>query len=414
MLHRGEQQNSRLRGCPICGGQHAVKGCRDFNGASPPDRWRYVRRHILCFSCLRSGHMTRSCNSHGECQVNGCRKRHHRLLHGEDNERRRSPQRGCEKGDSQRNQQTAVSRRSLDRGAPQADAPAQRILNCVDAARGRLLFRILPVTLYGASRVVNTYALLDEGLSVTMVDDSLRKDLGVQGERRHLNIQWFGGRSSRELTSLVSLQVSGAGKPIRHALRNVYSVSNLSLPMQTLCRRDVQGVDKDASLPMRPYSSAVPKILIGLDHGHLGFPLRSRRIARQGPYAAASERGWVVFGPVSGKSNMPSPRSCLLAVSLEDTIQRMVEDYFDVENFSVKPAAPVAGSDDEWAQKILEDTTVRVGQRYQTRLLWKNDHIVLPRSYDMAYKRSVNVEKKMKANGSFAQEYTIHQYFGAG
>ncbi|XP_033254747.1 uncharacterized protein LOC117194202 [Drosophila miranda] len=261
--------------------------------------------------------MTRSCNSHGECQVNGCRKRHHRLLHCVENERRRSPQRGGEESYSQRNQQTAVSRRSLDRRAPQADAPAQRILNCVDAERGRLLFRILPVRLYGANRRVDTYALLDEGSSVTMIDD-------VQGEHRHLNIQWFEGRSSRELTSLVSLQISGAGKPIRHALRNVYSVSNLSLPMQTLRRRDVQGVDKDASLPMRPYSSAVLKILIGLDHGHLGFPLRSRRFARQRPYAAATELGWVVFGPVSGKSNMPSPRSCLLAVSLEDTIQRMV------------------------------------------------------------------------------------------
>ncbi|EDW38704.1 GL26942 [Drosophila persimilis] len=113
---------------------------------------------------------------------------------------------------------------------------------------------------------------------------------------------------------------------------------------------------------------------------------------------------------------MPSPRSCLLAVSLEDTIQRMVEDYFDVENFGVKPAPPVAGSDDERAQKILEDTTVRLGQRYQTGLLWKDNHIVLPRSFDMAYKRLVNVEKKMKRNGSFAQEYTriIKDYVSKG
>ncbi|XP_041448563.1 uncharacterized protein LOC121404049 [Drosophila obscura] len=247
-----------------------------------------------------------------------------------------------------------------------------------------------------------------------MIDDELRKELGVQGERRHLNIQWFGGRSTREPTNVVSLQISGAGKPIRHALRNVYSVSNLSLPMQTLHRRDVQGVHKDARLPMRPYSNVVPKLLIGLDHGHLGLPLRTRRFARQGPYAAATELGWVVFGPTSGQST--TPRSCFLAVSLDDTIQRMVEDYFDVENFGVKPAPPVAGSDDVRAQKTLEDTTVRVGQRYQTGLLWKDDYIVLPQSYDMAYKRLVNVEKKMKRNGQFAQEYTriINDYVSKG
>jgi len=70
---------------------------------------------------------------------------------------------------------------------------------------------------------------------------------------RQLNIQWFGGRASREPSNVVSLEISGAGKPTRHALRNVYSVSSLSLPMQTLGRRDVQGVHKDARLPMKPY-----------------------------------------------------------------------------------------------------------------------------------------------------------------
>ncbi|XP_022224139.2 uncharacterized protein LOC111075280 [Drosophila obscura] len=407
----GSIKTVAFRRCPICGGQHAVNGCSDFNGASPPDRWRHVRRHRLCFSCLRSGHMQheskhmQACNKHGECQLNVCRKRQHRLLHGVDDQRRRSPQRSSDRSYSERNQQLPISRRSLDRGAPQAaEGTVQRILSCVDAERDRLLFRILPVTLYGAGRRVDTYALLDEGSSITMIDNELRKELSVQGERRHLNIQWFGGRSTREPSNVVSLQISGAGKPIRHALRNVYSVSNLSLPMKTLHRRDVQGVHKDARLPMRPYSNVVPKLLIGLDHGHLGLPLRTRRFARQGPYAATTELGWVVFGPTSGQST--TPRYCFLAVSLDDTIQRMVEDYFDVENFGVKLAPPVAGSDDVRAQKTLEDTTVRVGQRYQTGLLWKDDYIVLPQSYDMAYKRLVNVEKKMKRNGQFAQEYT--------
>jgi len=84
------------------------------------------------------------------------------------------------------------------------------------------------------------------------------------------------------------------------------------MAMKTLGRRDFQGVHKDARLPMKPYINVVPKLLIGLDHGHLGLPLRTRRFAREGPYAAATELGWVVFGPVSGQSTTPSPRSCLL------------------------------------------------------------------------------------------------------
>jgi len=105
-----------------------------------------------------------------------------------------------------------------------------------------------------------------------MINDELRRDLGVQGERR-LNIQWFGDRATRQPTNVVSLQISGLGKQVRHALRNVYSIPDLSLPMQTLNRRDVQCVHKNAQLPMKPYSNVVPKLLIGLYHGHLGFPL---------------------------------------------------------------------------------------------------------------------------------------------
>jgi len=33
----------------------------------------------------------------------------------------------------------------------------------------------------------------------------------------------------------------------------------------------------------------------------------------------------------------------------------------------------------------------------------------MPPSYDMAYKRLVNVEKKMKRNGQFAQAYRLSQ-----
>ncbi|XP_070145035.1 uncharacterized protein [Drosophila kikkawai] len=385
-----EQRDDRHGGCPICGGQHATTSCREFIGASPSRRWSMVKRHRLCFTCLRIGHTARTCNGHGECRINGCRQMHHRLLHGADEGRRwpeqqsgfrrhdggnqqsavsrRSPERrSSPRGgyrDHERSQQPAVLRNSLERRAPQpAEAPVQRNLSCIDAEGGRLLFRILPVTLYGAGRQVDTYALLDEGSSVTMIDDELRRDLGVRGEHRQLNIQWFGGKASREPTNVVSLEISGAGKPTRHALRNVYAVSSLSLPMQTLCRRDVQGVHKDARLPMKPYSNAVPKLLIGLDHGHLGLPLRTRRFAREGPYAAATELGWVVYGPVSGQSTTPSPRSCLLAVSMEDAMEKMVEDYFEMESFGVKLAPQVAASDDARAQRILEDTTVKVGQK---------------------------------------------------
>ncbi|XP_070067097.1 uncharacterized protein [Drosophila virilis] len=269
--------------------------------------------------------------------------------------------------------------------APQpADAQStqQRNLSCVDSDGERLLFRILPVTLHGANKRIDTYALLDEGSSVTMIDDELLRDLDIKGERRQLNIQWFGGRATREPTTVVSMEVSGADKRKRHVLRNMYAVSSLSLPMQSLHQRDVQMWGNGARLPMKPYRGAVPKLLIGLDHAHLGLPMQTKRFAPQGPYAAATELGWVVFGPARDQPTATSSKSCLLAVSQEDAIQKMVNDYFDIENFGVK-LTPQS-----------QPATMHEHREYSKT----------PR-YDMAYKRLVNIERKMKRNDQFKQAY---------
>ncbi|XP_039147385.1 uncharacterized protein LOC120284347 isoform X2 [Drosophila simulans] len=235
--------------------------------------------------------------------------------------------------------------------------------------RMEMTCRILPVTLYGRNKQVDPYALLDEGSSVTLIDDDIIQSLNLKGGSRQLNVQWFGGKSVREHTTVVSLQISGTGKSMRHDLRNVFAVSNLNLPMQSLRREDVKARKENARLPVKPYFDATPRILIGLNHAHLCIPLRTRSFGAGGPFAAATKLGWVVYGPVKGSASPPVSRSCLLAVSHDNLLEKMVSDYFETENFGVKPAPPVAAGDDVRALSILEDTTKRIGRRYQTDLL---------------------------------------------
>jgi len=63
----------------------------------------------------------------------------------------------------------------------------------------------VPVTLYGENTQLNTYALFDKGSSVTMIDEELTRSLNLKVESRQLNIQWFGGKSAKENTKMVSL-----------------------------------------------------------------------------------------------------------------------------------------------------------------------------------------------------------------
>jgi hypothetical protein len=51
--------------------------------------------------------------------------------------------------------------------------------------------------------------------------------------------------------------------------------------------------------------------------------------------------------------------------------------------------------DDKRAIDILESTTRKVGERYETSLLWKSDNVVLPDNRLMAEKRLHNLESRL-------------------
>ncbi len=57
------------------------------------------------------------------------------------------------------------------------------------------------------------------------------------------------------------------------------------------------------------------------------------------------------------------------------------------------------------ARHIMETTTRRKGNRYDTGLLWCRDDIYLPDSYGMAFKRLEGIERKMKSDPMYATEY---------
>ncbi|EDX15406.1 GD15332 [Drosophila simulans] len=323
--------------------------------------------------------MARFCKKGTKCSVNGCQRRHHYLLHdrignsrlpqsngGRLKEHRSTRDQELQRDTSHRRRNPFTSTAAtLEAGqAKDGQESPHRNLSCVDPDGDHLLLRILPV---------DKYALLDEGSSVTLIDDDIIQSLNVKGGSRQLNVQRFGGKSAREHTTVVSLQISGTGKSMRHDLRNVFAVSNLNLSMQSLRRED----DLDR-LRSRTFGYSTE-----------GQKLWSRMTI------CSRHQTWMC-GVRTGKREYKSTGIEImpLAVSHDNLLEKMVIDYFETENFGVKTAPPVAAGDDVRALRILEDTTNRVGRRYQTGLLWKDDEVRLPDSYNMALKRLVQNEAR--------------------
>ncbi|XP_073838192.1 uncharacterized protein [Musca autumnalis] len=377
--------------CRLCRGQHNLFDCKKFHSMSVPNRWNEVKKLRLCFSCLGSGHSTRNCRRRKECHVNGCQRKHNKLLHDKS------------KDVGENNSNSVVARNDQD---------AEPVLSCVSSIceKSNLLFRVLPVKLYGPNCVVETFALLDEGSSVTMIDSSLVRQLGLSGRQSKLNLSWYGGKSSQESAMVVDLHVSGTSKKRKYALKNVYGVPNLKLPTQSFNMKS----NKHYEVPVKPYSNVTPKMLIGLDHCHLGLPDEVVPLEEGGPYAANTPLGWVVFGQVCGRQ--PTSHTCLLTAQPEQNLYDLVSSYFETENFGVKALPTIEGKDDVRARHLLKDFTIKVAGRFQSRLLWRDENVVLPDSYSMAFNRLVGIERKMKKNPEFGADYKriIQDYVNKG
>ncbi|XP_053686668.1 uncharacterized protein LOC128736214 [Sabethes cyaneus] len=240
-----------------------------------------------------------------------------------------------------------------------------------------ILFKIIPVTLYGKNgAAVNTYAFLDDGSSVTLVEQAIADQLGVDSRAHSVCIHWTSGINKQiETTVLEKLSISQPDGGKRFKLSEVYTVKNLGLPEQSL---DFVLLAKDFThlrhLPVKSFKRAVPGLLIGLSNSHLLTTTKVREGEKDEPIAAKTRVGWVVSGRVRGGEDSFQHRQMLIcADTTERDLHDYVQEFFSVESLGVAVAPNLKGAEDQRARRILEETTVRTesGSRPMAERQWR-------------------------------------------
>ena len=79
-----QKQKSSLC-CVKCGENHFLNHCGKFKALSVTERLAFVRSKELCENCLNKGHFAKSCSRDNFCR-NGCIRKHHSLLHVNQNQ----------------------------------------------------------------------------------------------------------------------------------------------------------------------------------------------------------------------------------------------------------------------------------------------------------------------------------------
>ncbi|XP_055589038.1 uncharacterized protein LOC129741339 [Uranotaenia lowii] len=370
----GEISSNRERGsaCVACEDEtHNVADCLVFRRFSLDERWNLVKERKLCSRCLRS-HRRWPCRVE-TCGVNNCQKRHHKLLHYDP--------------------------------SPSSPTAVVTIHRKISAS---VLYRMLPVTLIGPKGKVETYAFLDDGSSVTLIENALAEKIGAEGIATSLCIQWTGGvNKTLSNTRLVGLQILGIGATKCLPVSEVYTVESLGLPEQSLNFDELKSHYQHLhGIHVKSFSSAVPGILIGLNNVHLLTSLKVREGRVNEPIATKSRIGWSVFGPVLKDTNLQLQHQMHMCEKQNDEdLHAFVQRFFEFESLGITVAPVVQGADDQRAYKILNETTKQTPNgKFEVGLLWRYDYIELPDSRPMAERRHRCLEKRLARNPSLYEK----------
>ncbi|XP_055523080.1 uncharacterized protein LOC129717248 [Wyeomyia smithii] len=377
-MHDSEEHNDGYKNdivgkaCWICKRpDHLIKSCERFRRMNVGERLREIERQKLCGLCLNK-HANGRCVSMSRCTIRNCQRNHHPLLH------------------------------RVEESVQLQKAECNAMKNADNA----VIFRMMQITLYYGSRQFDTLAFLDEGSSTTLVDDSVAKQLRAEGMLEPLIVTWTGNINRYENRSRrVELMISAKGSKEKFPLFNTRTVSELQLPKQNVRLAEVaKRYQHLAEVPTKDYPSELPKILIGLDNLYLFAPLESRIGKPSEPIAVRSRLGWTIYGSEKRKTSVHTYLNLhsVARVSNQE-LHDLIRKQYEMDETAVTPFTAPESVDEKRAREILETTTRRVGDRFETGLLWRKDERWFPDSYPMAVRRMRALERKLEKDPALKQ-----------
>lgn len=380
-------ENNNKSKCVKCKAEHKLNECSEFKNMSVDERWDFVKQNRLCFKCIVKTHSNRYCRAK---RCSKCNYSHNELLH-----------------------------KVIENATPPAEGPHPNVppalaaptsakyetLTNVGEYRARALLKVLPVTIVTNSGVEQlTYALLDEGASVSILDDKLA--CGTDGPVVPLKLVTARGHCVIDNMSRSVKVVVRGPNGVNHDI-SVRTMRNINLPSQTVPAHVFKENVHLRDLDHGEMREAKPMLLLGQDNWEL-IVSRGIRQGKSGrPVSSLTYLGWVVHGPLGGVVGGSEVESAN-CVSAFDDLHDLVRAQFELEAIGISNTLR-ANSNSERALEILRKTCRRVtdgAQQWEVGLLWARDHVEMPDNYDHARRRLAGIERKIDRDPQFAADYT--------
>ncbi|CAG7716468.1 unnamed protein product, partial [Allacma fusca] len=205
--------------------------------------------------------------------------------------------------------------------------------------------------------------------TVTLLDDDVCNQLGVQVREVSLSLKWLDGESKAcKNVREVSFEVQGLSSPRKFQISRARAVQNLKLPSQETYFQLIKKWNYLANVEIVATSSDPPLLLIGQDNADLITPVKVIRGRVYSPVVSITTLGAVLHGCMSGAKC--ESVSTVMNIIKDNSLNRLIQQSFETDAFGVKPNLElVKNSETKQAKKVLNETTKRVGSNLENKLL---------------------------------------------
>ena len=334
---------------------------------------KIVKEKRLCFRCFSPDHLSSTCEKTEECGKEGCRGRHHSLLHG-------AP-RGYSKPPSTIPAEASATNTVSSSAIVLPFIGKTATLNNESVT----LLPIFPILVKNGDMSVRVLAFLDPGSEITFINEKTASQLGLSGPKESLKINTVNGPGGSTPTRRVSFSIESIEEG--HSFEIVSAYTRSSLPInqrQVQLSEIIKNWRHLLDIPLKSPGQEEVSILIGSDHPavHEILEYRADPEKSRAPRAIRTHFGWCVIGPVEGHEGRKDG-SCNRIAVITEKLSEVVNKFFHEESFGTKPGVQLpVGKEEKITLNVLTNTTRHDGTRYECGLLLRDQKLQLPDNKD--------------------------------
>ena len=378
------------RKCVYCLQEHAAENCEKVKDTE--ERKSILRKYAKCFICLNSGHRSFECRNKDRLQCRICQGKHHVSI--------------CKSRPNTPigNKETLVK----PSAPPPLNANATSWVGSTSSG-GNVALQTALASVEGVKKET-VRVLFDTGSHKSFISAEAVSRIGLRPVRKEeLGIMTFGSTvaevKTRDVVEVCLVPMRGK-KKITLQCFVVDEISSIPNVHPEVVRETFPHLHEIWFSDICRHKERLQvDILIGSDNLWNFQESEIRRGGPNEPVAIKTTLGWVLSGPLKGKTLNSTeninvnflPLSSFPAKSDKQKIEENVNRLWDLDTIGIRPENEV--------HEYVIDNIYFTGERYSVGLPWKAGHKALPTNYENSLMRLKSLGKKLRKDPQTLDKY---------